>query len=98
MEEKIGSAVDILRFQVKRGITNTFKEALTILEDLETEHKAALARLEAELPAEYRALVRTVDYWHNSRREALRKRILSVGGNSYRSIEEQLDNMEVRFK
>lgn len=99
MEDIKGLSADgILKFQAKRGITNTFKEALTILEDLEREHKAALKRLEEQLPEEQRALVRVADYWHPEKREALRRRILSVGNNHWRVFEEQIANMEVKFR
>ena len=99
MEKSLGaSAPDILRFQIKRSITNTYKEALTILEELETEHRAALARLEQALEEKDRKLVSLADYWHEDKYEVLRRRILGVGNNSYRSVEEQVNNMEIKLK
>jgi len=99
MENLVGaSAPDILRFQVKRGITATYKEALNILEELEREHAAALARLQAALPESDRKLVAVADYWHSDKYDSLRRRILTTGNNAYRSVEEQMTNMIIMFK
>lgn len=91
MEEKEISG--ILRFQIKRGITNTYKTALEILEELKEDHAVFLAKLKDSLPEEHKSKVELANYWHDNRFQNLRGRILSVGNNSFRSIEEQLDNM-----
>lgn len=99
METKIEeSASGILRFQAKRAITNTYKEALIILEDLKREHLAALDRLRDSLHEEDRRLVDVANYWDNGKFESIRKRILTAGNNAQRGLEQQLDIMEVRFK
>lgn len=97
--ENIDAAASaLLLFQIKRGIINTFKESLVVLEELEEEHDAALKRLESELPEQYKGLVRTADYWHQGKLDALRRRILAVGNNAYRTIEEQTKSLNVEFK
>lgn len=88
-------AADILRFQVERNVKNTYKEALIVLEELRDEHEQALLRLQEALPKEYRSLIVVANYWTTVRSDSLRKRILTVGNNAARNINEQIDKLQI---
>lgn len=99
MESKIEeSAPELLRFQVRRAVTNSYKESLLILEDLQAEHLDALKRLRESLPAEHRSLVDVANYWHSGKYGALRSRILRVSNNGIRDVESDIEKMEIIFK
>lgn len=100
MENQFGgeTASEILLFQVNRGITNTYKEALRILEELQREHEEALLRLRNSLKEEDRKLVDVADYWHSGKYKFLRQRLLSCGNDGFRNIQQQADSLKIEFK
>lgn len=89
---------DVLKFQVKRNITVLFKQFLIILEDLAEEHDIALDKLAEKLPPEYKDFVDLADYFGEEKSEMLRKKVLTIGNDTYRNIEEIINNFDVNIK
>lgn len=91
-------AKEMLRFQVKRCGTNSYKSMLTILEDIADEHDTALEKLNSMLPDEYKKYVELANYMTEDKFQSLRSKILGAGNNNIRELEQQLENFEIKFK
>ncbi len=89
---------EILKFQVKRNITVLFKQFLIVLEDLADEHDIALDKLIEKLPPEYKDFVDLADYFGEEKSELLRKKVLTMGNDTYRNIEEIINNFDIEIK
>jgi hypothetical protein len=68
-----------------RGV---YKRFLELLEDLQADHKAAMSKLKAALPSEYKNYVELADYFTDEKMKVLRKRVLDVGNDAVRAIQE----------
>jgi hypothetical protein len=97
MENEV-TAEEILRFQIKRNITILFKQYLVMLEDIKTEHDIALNKLTSKLPPEFTDYVELADYLTPEKKEMIRKKILTVGNDCYRAVEEQLLNYKIELR
>lgn len=93
-----GSAEGILKFSVKRNVTNLFKEFLNILQEFESQHNEALGKLFDTLPESEKDKVYLADHITKDYLARLRKKVLSDGNDCYREIEAQLSNFDVDFK
>jgi hypothetical protein len=89
---------DVLRFQVKRNVTVLFKQFLIILEDLAAEHDIALDKLVEKLPPEYKDFVDLADYLSQDKSDLLRKKVLTIGNDCLRNLDEQLSNYDIQIK
>lgn len=89
---------EVLRFQQQRIITMLFRHFLVVLEDLGLEHDEALNKLAAALPPEYQPYVELADYLSPEKSKHLRKKVLDVGNDSLRSLDEILNSFNVTFK
>ena len=88
----------ILAFSIRRNITNLFKECLVILENLEEDHNEAISKLEKTLPEEYQKQLYLADHFTQEKMEQLRKRILSKGNDTMRTLMEELNRYDIEFK
>lgn len=98
IENDSPSANEVLKFQSKRSVTIMFKNMLSLLEILYEEHDAALDKLYENLPEEYKKYVKLADYLDENKEDSLRKRVLDIGNDCYRTIEEMINNFNVTFK
>jgi hypothetical protein len=89
---------EVLKFQIKRNVTVLFKQFLIILEDLADEHDIALDKLINKLPPEYKDFVELADYLTEEKSEMLRKKVLTIGNDCFRNIEEQISHFEITIK
>ena len=94
----VGSAEGILKFSVKRNVTNLFKEFLNILQEFEYQHNEALNKLVETLPQGEKDKVYLADHITKEYLGRLRKKVLSDGNDCYREIEAQLTNFDIDFK
>jgi hypothetical protein len=89
---------EVLRFQIERNVKAIFGSYLAMLEDLGVEHDIALNKLAENLPAEYARFVDLADYLTDDKGTQLRKRVLDVGNNHLRQINDVLEGFEVTFR
>lgn len=68
-----------------RGV---YKRFLELLEDLHAEHKVAMQKLKSALPEQYQEYVDLADYFNEDKMRQLRKRVLDVGNDAVRAIQE----------
>jgi hypothetical protein len=85
---------DLLRFQIKRNITNLYKNYLTMLEDLQEQHDTAFAKLKRSRP-EDKDLICQAELLDQKKMEYLRKKVLDLGNNCYREIGTELEKFNV---
>jgi hypothetical protein len=88
---------EVLRFQLERAVKNLFKGYLVLLEDLGDSHDAALAKLRAALPEQYRPFVDLADDLTPEHGVLLRKKVLDAGNDVLREISKLLEQFNVEF-
>ncbi len=91
-------AEDVLKFQVKRLITNLFKLHLNALETLAEENDIALDKLIQALPDEFKGYVELANHHTPEHQDILRRKTLSDGNNSFREFELLLSNFRIEYK
>lgn len=85
---------DLLRFQIKRNVTNLYKNYLMLLEDLQEQHDAAFTKLKRSRPQDTDLIVQA-EHLDTKRMEYLRKKVLDLGNNCYREISTELEKFNV---
>lgn len=85
---------DILRFHVEAAITSLFKRFLFVLEDLKQEHQIHFAKLRAALPPAYHSLLAQADYFDDAKFTHFRKRVLDLGNESKRIVQQEFERHE----
>lgn len=85
---------DLLRFQIKRNVTNLYKNYLTMLEDLQDQHANNFTKLKRSLPADQK-VIEQADYLDQKRMEYLRRKVLDMGNNCFREISTELEKFKV---
>lgn len=68
---------------------------LTILEEIVDEHDEAMGKLMDALPPEHKANVVLADHLGDARLEAIRRRVLKVGNDARRELDETVDNLRI---
>jgi len=89
---------EVLRFQVERNVKAIFWGFLAQLEDLTVEHDIAMNKLRENLPDEYVRFVDLADHLTDDKAAQLRKRVLDIGNNHLRQINDVLAGFDVTFK
>ncbi len=92
------NAVEVLRFQNRRHITNLFKRFLFIVSRIADEHDIALDKLVDALPEQYKTYVDLADHLSDEDRELVRKEILDTGNDTIRQMDAELEKYEIEFK
>jgi len=88
----------MLKFQLRRLNTNQFKRFLEILDGLRARHEESLRKLKFHLPSQYHRDIDLANSFTIDNKEFLRKEILSTGNDTYRGIEAELEQFEIKFK
>lgn len=86
--------LEILRFHVEQAITALFKRFIFVLEDLKQEHRTAFEKLRQWLPPEYHAHIDLADYFDDNKYAHFRKRVLDIGNETKRTIQQEFDKLE----
>ncbi len=86
---------DFLRAKTRLAITRVFKTYLDLLEQVADEHDEAMGKLMDALPPEHRALVYLADHFGETRFNAIRTKILGVGNEAIRSLDEDISNLRL---
>jgi len=81
-----------------KAIKLVFKSFLVMVEDLHIEHQIQFGKLKDKLPKEYLDIVDQADYLDEEKKQYLRKKILDIGNESIRGVNEELSKISVEFK
>jgi hypothetical protein len=81
-----------------KAIKLVFKSFLIMVEDLHVEHQIQFGKLKDKLPKEYLDIVDQADYLDEEKKQYLRKKILDIGNESIRRVNEELSKISVEFK
>jgi len=100
-----------LEFQVKRDITDLYKQFLVLLSDLYLDHllsmsnlRKALKSMEDRIEGSHgvrvylEPIAMQANYWNEDRQKLLRKKILDLSNDKIREFEEQLKLYLIEFK
>jgi endonuclease III-like uncharacterized protein len=93
--DKGSIAQDFLEFQLRRNITNLFRNYLESLDGLKSQHEIMMEKLEKVLPKEQFALVQAADFFNEKQSSAIRKNILDVGNNSINDLLKVIERFEL---
>lgn len=88
---------DFFSKKYKSSVTHLFKDFIAILEDLKEDHSDNFDKLYKSLPEEGQ-LIEMADYFDDSKFERLRKRVLDIGNDCIRSMDSDIDKLEIHFK
>ena len=92
------TANTMLRFQLRRLNTNQFKRFLEIIDRIKSDHDTALRKLRLAIPSQYHQLIDLADPLASDKKDLIRKEVLSVGNDTYRGVEAELEQFDINFK
>jgi hypothetical protein len=87
---------DLLRFQIRRNVTNLYKSFLILIEDLERDQELQFDKLRGSMP-EYKKLLDQAEFLDSGKSNYIRKKILDSGNGAIREIISELENYDVNF-
>ena len=71
------------------------KNYLTLLEELADEHDESMGKVHDSLPPQYRPLIVVADHFGDARFNVIRKRVLDLGNDSIRELEDAINNLRL---
>ena len=96
-EKEDDLAKRILNFRTRQSITNLYKQFLVLVEDLQEEYDGNMSRLLEVLPESEIPKLLQAKFLDEAKFQYLRKKILSVGNDTIRNLESELDNYHILF-
>lgn len=75
-----------------------FKSFLILIEDLHKDHAINFSKLKNALPEEYHNILDQADYFDQNKLQYIRKKILDMGNESIRGVENNFANFTISFK
>ena len=97
-QEKVASNErfkEYLLFQIHRNIVNLYKNHLSMVEDLKSDHSLMLSKLEKEFP---KNILENVDYFSEEKYNYIRKKTLDIGNDAIRDFDKHLSKLEIGLK
>lgn len=88
---------EILQQRYEKHIKDLFKSFLVLIEDLHHDHLDNFTKLKSAIPKEYLNLINQADYFDESKKQYLRKKVLDMGNDSVRNQNEDLEKFTVVF-
>jgi hypothetical protein len=85
----------LLKAKVRFGVTRLFKNYLFEFEALVDAHDEALLKLKTALPDAYKGHVDLADYLSDAKIELLRKRVLTLGNDLIREMDNTVDSLRL---
>jgi len=82
---------EILRFHVEQAVTSLFKRFLNQIEDLREDHRNHFEKLRRSIPTQYHPLIDQADYFDDSRYGYYRKRVLDIGNETKRTLNQEFE-------
>lgn len=85
----------MLKVKTQLAVNRLLATYLSILEEVADDHDAAMDKLRAALPANYNGFVDLAECLPDAKFETLRRRVLKVGNDARREIEETIDSLRL---
>jgi vesicle coat complex subunit len=85
----------LLVYQIRRLVTNLYKDQLTLLEDIQQEHNSSLNRVKDLVSEDFIDLINFLD---SDKYGYYRKKVLDSGNETSREIERLLENFEILLR
>jgi len=102
MEEQTVDIKDVISFQVHRNIVNLYKRYFEITEDLLSDHKSFISKIESRLVdlgvSPEKANIGEIDYFTDKKFNQIRKKILDVGSDATRELDRTLEFVDIDLK
>lgn len=89
---------EIIHFQIKRLIIALFKNYLNLADDVHGQHQHMLEKIESLLLEENKDKLYLVDYFDEEKYNLIRKRILDLGNDAIREMEQIIDRYDIELK
>jgi hypothetical protein len=80
-----------------KSISFLFKQYLMLIEDLKFEHDQYLKKIKTEVPSEYHNVIDNADTFDEEKMSRIRKRVLDIGNETIRSLDNELEDFTVNF-
>ena len=93
----MGSADEMMRFQIVRRSRILLKRFLEIMENHKRNHDLMLVRLKRAFPEEYHKFIDLSDYLSDEQTQLTRKAILDAAGDCERDLLENINNFDINF-
>jgi hypothetical protein len=91
-------ASEAINYFYSKNTKVLFKSFLILVEDLHKDHAINFSKLKKALPKEYHAILNQADYFDQNKLQYLRKKILDMGNESIRGVENNFENFTISFK
>lgn len=85
----------LLKAKIRLGVTRLFKNYLFAFEEIIESHDEAIAKLKTSLPDQYKEFVELADYLSDAKIELMRKRVLGLGNDLIRDLDDQIDCLRI---
>ena len=86
-----------LNRRAESEISRLFKEMLSLLEDMKSDHDFHYEKLYKNIPEEHHKIINTANHFTSEKVNWIRKRILDHGNESIRNLYSEIDNYTVSF-
>ena len=97
--EKESRIKDVISFQIHRNIVNLYKRYFEITEDLLTEHRLFLSKVEVKLKSSGLNIdLKELDYFSDEKFNQIRKKILDAGNDASRELDQALEFVDINLK
>lgn len=88
---------ETLSKQSTKSISYLFKQYLMLIEDLKFEHSEYVKRLKNNIPHEHHKVIDSAEYFNDQKMSWLRKRVLDIGNETIRSLDNDIDDFTINF-
>lgn len=97
--EKVNGVKDVISFQIHRNIVNLYKRYFEITEDLLTEHKLFISKVQIRLKSSGLDIdLKELDYFSDEKFNQIRKKILDAGNDASRELDKALEFVDINLK
>ena len=90
-------AKESLSKKSNKSISFLFKQYLALIEDLKFEHDQFLKKIKQEIPSEHHNMIDNADTFDDEKMTRIRKRVLDIGNETIRSLDNELNDFTVNF-
>jgi hypothetical protein len=90
-------AKESLSKKSNKSISFLFKQYLSLIEDLKFEHDQFLKKIKQEIPSQHHNLIDNADTFDDEKMTRIRKRVLDIGNETIRSLDNELNDFTVNF-
>ena len=97
--EKVTEIKDVISFQVHRNIVNLYKKYFEVTEDLMTEHRLFISKIQTKIkPSGLDIDLKELDYFTDEKFNQIRKKILDAGNDATRELDKALEFVDIVLK